>query len=201
MWLSSLDHLVDVLAPFADKFMNTIMNLKVEGNPVKGYSIGFKQAGKREFAFDIEGHPLAENAGQHSQTAEQALATIEQAEREGRRVWNANTGEWLSTAQARAYVESGWKDYHNYQDAFAKTAHSYIGFTKNGKDALFNELPAIAEAVKEGAQQVATEVTTNIKLTIESGGRSETRTYDANGGSARIGDTLVTVSNFANRSK
>ena len=201
MWLSTLDHLVDVLAPFADKFMNTIMNLKVEGNPVTGYSIGFKQAGKREYAFDIEGHSLAENAGQHSQTAEQALATIEQAEREGRRVWNANTGEWLSTAQARAYVESGWKDYHNYQDAFAKTAHSYIGFTKNGKDALLDELPAIAEAVKEGAQQMATEVTTNIKLTLESGGRSETRTYDANGGSVRIGDTLVTVSNFANRSK
>ena len=133
--------------------------------------------------------------------AQLALAAIALAEREGQDVFNANTGEWLSTAQARAYVESGWKDYHNYQDAFAKTAHSYIGFTKNGKDALFNELPAIAEAVKEGAQQVATEVTTNIKLTIESGGRSETRTYDANGGSTRIGDTLVTVSNFANRSK
>ena len=202
LWLTALDHFVDVLAPFADKFMNTIMNLKVEGNPIRGYSIGIKQAGKHEYSFGIEGHSISEDmGGKHIQTAEQALLTIEQAEREGRRVRNINTGEYLTAEQARAYVESGFKDWHNYQRSFSTTAHNFIGVTRQGKDALFNELPAIAEAVKETAKQMATEVTTNIKLTIESGGRSETRTYTSAGGSMRNGNTLVTVSSYSNRSK
>lgn len=202
LWLTALDHFVDVLAPFADKFMNTIMNLKVEGDPIRGYSIGIKQAGKHEYSFGIEGHSISEDmGGKHIQTAEQALLTIEQAEREGRRVRNINTGEYLTTEQARAYVESGFKDWHNYQSSFSTTAHNFIGVTRQGKDALFNELPAIAEAVKETAKQMATEVTTNIKLTIESGGRSETRTYTSAGGSMRNGNTLVTVSSYSNRSK
>ena len=202
LWLTALDHFVDVLAPFADKFMNTIMNLKVEGDPIRGYSIGIKQAGKHEYSFGIEGHSISEDmGGKHIQTAEQALLTIEQAEREGRRVRNINTGEYLTAEQARAYVESGFKDWHNYQRSFSTTAHNFIGVTRQGKDALFNELPAIAEAVKETAKQMATEVTTNIKLTIESGGRSETRTYTSAGGSMRNGNTLVTVSSYSNRSK
>ena len=199
MWLTTLDHLVDVFTPFVDRFMNTIMNLKVEGDPFHGYEIKMRKQ-HSGYEFGVEGE-RGEKWGSGIQTKAGAMMVIAEAEQKGKRVWNRRTQEYLSPEQARMYVESGLETWHDYGGAFNETAHSFIGATKQGKDALFNELPAIAEAVKETAKQMATEVTTNIKLTIESGGRSETRTYTADGGSMRNGNTLVTVSSYSNRSK
>lgn len=196
MWLTALDHLVDVLAPFADKFMNTLMNLKVEGNPFTGYTIGTKG---HHSGFEYHTSWGGFSKDEKGSSLQDILANIDKAEKAGIDIYDPQAHEYVSATEARKRAQ--YANYTNYEESFKTTAHSFIGTTKQGKDALFNELPAIAEAVKETAKMMATEVTTSIKLTIESGGRSETRTYNAEGGSMRSGNTLVTVNSFSNRSK
>lgn len=196
MWLTALDHLVDVLAPFADKFMNTLMNLKVEGNPFTGYTIGTKG---HHSGFEYHTSWGGFSKDEKGSSLQDILTNIDKAEKAGIDIYDPQAHEYVSATEARKRAQ--YANYTNYEESFKTTAHSFIGTTKQGKDALFNELPAIAEAVKETAKMMATEVTTSIKLTIESGGRSETRTYNAEGGSMRSGNTLVTVNSFSNRSK
>lgn len=180
IYLSGIDRLINTLAPLINTGLNALMNLKLTGNPVTGFSVEMQKGGIRERSVDVvwaKGWEHQYRDASKPYTAEDYLEEFRAGRLDAIVYRDVNGNKQLFDARGKTPEEReqmyrnfkgslAFKNYVDYTGGIKATAHEATGLARTALVETLANAPEVIEAIAGSVKRMTQEVITTVRLEL-----------------------------------
>lgn len=192
IYLDGVDKLINSLAPLLDKGLNALMNLRLKGDIVNGFSLTMNDG-------NIKKARVENGDGSFFDIDKPTQQELEPILKNGYPVSLYKNGKWVDIkGQKQLENEFAFDKYTDYTEGIKNTAHNATAAAKEAVGAVIQYTPEVVESIASSLKQMTQEVVTVVRLeVVDSNGRK--REISGVGNSIDFGGVRATVQGMTSK--
>ncbi len=180
IYLSGIDRLINTLAPLINTGLNALMNLKLTGNPVTGFSVEMQRGGIKDRSADVvwaKGWEHQFRDASKPFTMEDYLEEFRVGHLDAITYRDTNGKIQLFDARGKTAEEReqlyrnfkgtlAFRNYTDFTESIRATAHNATGLARSALSETLANAPEVIEAIAGSVKRMTQEVVTVVRLEL-----------------------------------